>query len=212
MNKFFTIIAIGLLTVNPSGAQDMTRLDQTKSTPTKLKLPAEIGAVEGPRDMSDCAIRPQLVEATKADGNLRTWCILPEECTKVYPPRDTSYCGIEPRTSHDTQLKQIWLKRPGSKCCVAIVEVDAHKKVILNPPGFDYGPIPPLHDITPSQADELWGSDSGKTVQGNIHTYKLTSYIEPHQASIDLVFEKNKLQKYRVTSSEIDSSDWYQVQ
>jgi len=153
---------------------------------------------------------PTMINSPGTKLGLRSWCILPEDVAKVEGPRDMSSCGtaVGPRY---TGLKEIWLKRPGSKCCVAIVRVEPDGSVILNPNGFAYGPIPPLRDMTPEEADQLWTSDGGKSVTGKVTTYRLASYIKPNEAFIDLVFDRNNIQEYRIRSTEIGSANWHQV-
>jgi len=153
----------------------------------------------------------RILPAANTTLDLRTYCILPEECTRVDPPRDSPDCGIRPNEPPKYPcLKEIWIRR--DKCCVAIVRVELSGKVSFNPKGFDYGPIPALCDITRTQADELWATDGGKSVNGNFVTYKLGSYQSKSDLFIDVVFHHDKVQKYRMRSKLLDSSQWYRVQ
>jgi len=147
---------------------------------------------------------------SEQNNALRQFCILPEGAGVVKsPPPDPSDCSMEPPKY--SWAKQITLKRPGSKCCVAVLQVETDGTVELNPKGFNYGPIPSLKDITPDQADELWASSGNLRRQSSVRTYKLESYREPNVAFIDLKFHGKKLLKYRIRSTELSSSVWHQV-
>lgn len=140
--------------------------------------------------------------------SLSNWCILPKEITKINGPKDMPDHGIKPVPAKHLHKKELWV-RSGNRC-VAVVRVELDGSVILNPRNsdFDYGPIPVLSHITKMQTDELWGT-ANKSVSGEVISYKLSSYKEqPTEVFIDVVFDKDKLQKYRIRSSLIKTQKW----
>ncbi len=60
------------------------------------------------------------------------------------PPKGGFLPGLRPRAS---------LRRPGSSNIVAVLNIDENGKIYFNPPGYIYGPIPAMKDLTPAQAD-----------------------------------------------------------
>jgi hypothetical protein len=153
--------------------------------------------------------RQDQTQATKND--LRSYCILPEEVGMVQTPRDMPDCAVKPKPADPTCKKELWLKRPGGKCCVAIVREQVNGMVILNPKGFAYGPIPTLGDMTKAEADAVWGTDGQNSVDERVVSYQLASYGIPADVFIDVAFHNDKIQKYRIRSAEIASTDWHQV-
>jgi hypothetical protein len=104
------------------------------------------------------------------------------------------------------------LRNPEEFRSVAVIEVKANRVVELNPrrmlhPGkpwqttYDYGPIPPLCDLTSAESEQLW--TCSKYSSPGMRTYKLKAFNDTEDADyfIDIVFENGHLQKYRVRSS-----------
>jgi hypothetical protein len=105
----------------------------------------------------------------------------------------------------------LYLTRPGEKNYVAVIQYEPGSPTLLNPNGFDYGSIPPLKVITREQIESLWGlSESSRGLQ-NVQTYRLaTSASDPTgdlDVFLDICFEKNRPQKYRVRSDIFDHFD-----
>jgi hypothetical protein len=82
---------------------------------------------------------------------------------------------------------------------------------LLNPKGFFYGPIPRLRDITPDIADQIWAAEPTEEIDVKKRSYKLESYGKTEDAFLDIVFENNKIEKYRIRSPELHSSDWQHI-
>lgn len=143
--------------------------------------------------------------------NIRDYCILPEKVGIVEAPRDISDCGIHQET-FKAYRKELWLKRPGSKCCVAIVREELDGRITLNPKGYQYGPIPQLACMDRQTADELWKAESDKGITDQTATYELTCYGSSDVVVfLDTVFKDNKLEKYKVRSSQLPAMDWHSV-
>lgn len=120
-----------------------------------------------------------------------------------------------PRDSDEDGYQHFFmdLRNPGEYRSVAVIEVKFGEVVELNPrrmlhPGkpwqttFDYGPIPPLSDITSAECDALWGKS--ETIYPSVRTYKLMAFNNPEDGDyyfLDTVFVCGYLQKYRVRSS-----------
>ncbi len=121
----------------------------------------------------------------------------------------------QPRDTDENGYQHFFmpLRNPGEFRSVAIIEVNSGEVVELNPrrtlhPGkpwqttYDYGPIPPLSNLTSAQCELLWGSS--ETIYPGIRTYRLKAFNVPEDADyfLDTTFEFGYLQKYRVRSSE----------
>jgi hypothetical protein len=77
---------------------------------------------------------------------------------------------------------------------------------------LDYGPIPLLSDISYAQAERLWGSDSeSKSVKTNSRTYRLKTFNNDKDPDffLDLVFENDRIQKYRIRSTDLPDTNWH---
>lgn len=103
--------------------------------------------------------------------------------------------------------------KPNEVNYVAVIAERKFAPALINPTEFFvYGPIPRIENITPKQADQLWGNGIMQNGTSNLErTYKLISknqHDKIREFFIDLVFRSNKLQKYRVRSSEICCSGW----
>lgn len=145
-------------------------------------------------------------------NELRQWCILPNEIGNVVLPQDTSDCAIIPKT---VNRKLLFLLRPdedGSRGHLsAIAEVKSNGSVILNPDGFNYGPIPDLKELTPEQADQLWARNPDKQSNSQKKTYKLLARNN-QDVFLDLMFKNGRLQKYRIRGTVVKMERWSKVQ
>ncbi|HIA55133.1 MAG TPA: hypothetical protein EYN91_24120 [Candidatus Melainabacteria bacterium] len=102
-----------------------------------------------------------------------------------------------------------YLSKPKQQNIVAVLRVSKEREAVLNPDGFEYGPIPPLSEMSISVADCLWG-DKDENIDGNIksadgitieRTYYLVSDNQVFKDFfIDIVFERGLCQKYQVRS------------
>ena len=159
---------------------------------------------------SGTAERHQRTESAvsfSATSDLRSWSIRREDIGKVEGPGDHTDCGMPEQFA-----KEFLLTRPGETNVVAVIVVRMNGVSILNPKGFEYGLIPALSELTMSQADELWGARQTEHPSGalNERTYKLATKGNK-EFWIDLTFEGQRLQKYRMRSSELNSSSWCSV-
>ncbi|HMX47103.1 MAG TPA: hypothetical protein PL112_23865 [Candidatus Obscuribacter sp.] len=137
---------------------------------------------------------------------LRSHCILPDSIL-AKPPQDISDCGQREYILHN----DIWVRRPESRCCVALIRISENGKAVLNPDGFLYGPIPNIAIITRQQADALWQSEPVPTTGPRV-SYKLSSFNDnPEDVYIDVVFENNKVDKYRLRAKRITIQEWQSV-
>lgn len=137
---------------------------------------------------------------------LETFCILPEDIAKVEPAKDPSDCAVRPNTVCRSPCKrELWVKN-GNRC-VAIVRVESDDRVVLNPAGFNYGPIPALKILTEAEADVLWGTKS-KQKKGAIVAYTLPTYQSADEITIEAIFENSRLRKYKIIGGSIPSSSW----
>lgn len=133
-------------------------------------------------------------------------------------------CGPYPVA---TQLlaQVIFLRRPKEKPCVAIIKkgedgIELNPVVKLNDVGFeeshivgfDYGPIPPLSQMSPKDADELWGTSDNKSVdESGVTCYRLVSTVGD-EVVLELRFKGDSLTGYRVSGNSIGlDSKWCQV-
>lgn len=146
--------------------------------------------------------------------DLRSFSILPEgvgvvETSKV---ASSTNCGFAPKAQTSSFYKDVTLQRPQSNCCVAILRIQNDGKVILNPEGYVYGPIPPLIKMSEKQADELWKTEGRKRVTEKIVSYDLVRCGDPQKTvQIDIIFRKNGVQKYRIVSIGLASPNWNEV-
>lgn len=138
---------------------------------------------------------------------LRSHCILPDSIL-ANPPQDTPpNCGFTEYVPHN----DIWVKRPESRCCVALIRISEKGKASLNPDGFIYGPIPKISEMTRQQADALWQAEPVPT-SGSEVTYKLSSFSDkPEDVYIDVVFQNNKVDRYRLRAERIATQEWQSV-
>ena len=86
------------------------------------------------------------------------------------------------------------LKAVGKPNYIAVIKSNPCSPTILNPEGYDYGPIPALTKITSREADELFGKP---IIQADQRSYKLLSATDS-EYFIDFCFDGEKVKKYRV--------------
>lgn len=169
-----------------------------------------------------CSIFSLIVSPSQADEkvsmnnkDMRNWGIIPAKEFLVYTLPDIPDCSVgKVRSTGRPYTKEIYLRRPGGKYASAVICSKKDGTVLLNPEGFNYGPIPSLNKITKSQADLLWGSKNGKEVIGNVVTYKLLpnfGYKTNKEVLLDIVFEDSKIKKYKIRSEFMKSLGWTEV-
>ena len=130
---------------------------------------------------------------------LRQWSILPGDVFAKHLSPDALNCTPSAYVPHN----DIWVKRPGSRCCVALIRISESGRAILNPEGFAYGPIPKISEMTRQQADALWQSDVQPSTDGVV-TYKLTSFSDkPEAVFIDVKFSNEKVDQFRLRAERI---------
>ena len=141
---------------------------------------------------------------------LETFCILPEDIAKIEPAKDPSDCAVRPTTLCRFPCKrELWVKN-GNRC-VAIVRVEPSNSAVLNPPGFNYGPIPALNMLRESDADVLWGTKTKQKI-GPVVKYTLPTYQSADAITIETIFENSLLKKYRIVGISIPSAAWNTVE
>lgn len=145
--------------------------------------------------------------------SLRSCCII---CIgRVEGPRDMPDCAIKPRSpAFNPGFHYYALHRPHARNLVAIAKVEPDGSLSLNPCGFDYGPIPPLENMTSNQADTLWGLSGTVCTETGPKTYKLIGQgdLRDQQFFLDIDFENNKVQRYRIRKGiASDLVPWKQV-
>jgi hypothetical protein len=92
-----------------------------------------------------------------------------------------------------------------------LIRISEKGKASLNPDGFIYGPIPKISEMTRQQADALWQAEPVPT-SGSEVTYKLSSFSDkPEDVYIDVVFQNNKVDRYRLRAERIATQEWQSV-
>lgn len=105
----------------------------------------------------------------------------------------------------------LFLTRPNESNYVAVLQVDHGCPAILNPDGFEYGPIPKLKDLTVLQADQLWGKAVNSDSSNLEKIYRLAA-ADKSDYFLDTVFDETKLLKYRVRSHHVrGDAAWFSV-
>lgn len=130
-----------------------------------------------------------------------------------------------PKSASAYTERSIYLKRPNEKPCVAIIlknddgTIELNPRVEFNteddptsPTGWNYGPIPPLDELTIEQAKELWSTKENNLIDENgVCQYKLVSTTN-EEVILELIFIDSTLAKYRVQNKSITSdSKWCNV-
>lgn len=126
-------------------------------------------------------------------------------------PVDESRCG---RPRRGIPKGVFWLRRPLDTTVAAIVQKLPNGTVTLNPPGFDYGPIPALEKMTQEHCEWLWGSSPQEFAPSQkllIKEYRLVSPDGSTDFFIDVKFDRDRLIKYRVRSTLIEPMKWCTV-
>lgn len=137
--------------------------------------------------------------------DLRSWSIPTEKIRKPTEPRDEVVCRLGAVARDDSRTQSfVHLLRKKDRKVVAIVELRKDGTTGLNPDGFNYGPIPPLIELTPTQADVLWGASLTPTTSEREKTFELNTFAGATYF-IDLKFENNQVQEYRVRAQELDT-------
>lgn len=183
----------------------------TKATAAELSASSGeriLERIERPHNQSACGIRPKVAEFITSM----------QEKSKIVAHQDQG--SVLDNFSIDLNVDQIprkfvvapWrsvsetvcedhkpnvytgLMVPGKPNYVAIIQSNSCSPTILNPDGYEYGPIPALDKLTPSDAEVLWGAP---TIEANQRTYKLVSAANDVYF-VDISFDGSSLRQYRV--------------
>jgi hypothetical protein len=116
----------------------------------------------------------------------------------------TNYRCCWGRNENSKPTNLALLTRPGESNIVAVILIEGNGTYTLNPPGFDYGPIPPLAKFGIETANQLWSSerlaiDKKNRIQKSYHLISsIRSVVTDFY--VDAVFENQLLRQYRVRS------------
>lgn len=142
---------------------------------------------------------------------LRTWSIPIKPCSITYVQKNKPIKtpAGEVMNSGERPPAYIFLSQPNRKEIAAVLEVYQACPPILNPAGFEYGPIPKLEMLSPSIADQIWGPP---TISDGVRTYKLSA-LDKAEYVLELKFDPDKLSKYKITSKRLRGEpSWSLVQ
>ncbi len=208
-------LAASIAKMLESGYQACTNWGSKCVKKTSLVMLCSIGCLTWTGSVMANENVPESNEAstsTLQTNHLRKWSILPKEVGNVELQPDTSNCAIVPKAMSRNLL---FLLRPEEDGCrghlSAIAEVKPNGSVILNPDGFNYGPIPDLKELTPDQADQLWSQKPNEETSQPKRTYKLLARNN-ETVFLDLKFRNGQLQKYRIRGALVKTERWNQVQ
>jgi hypothetical protein len=154
--------------------------------------------------------------SSTSSTDLRAWSIPNVEATINKATTRTPSRSGEKICGLITGPAFIPLSRKRGEGVVAILGTYSDEPTTLNPRdwtkvNFEYGPIPELKDMTPSEADRLWNSSNTDAPTGNERSYKLVS-TNGAEYFLDLLFARGHLQKYKVRGPEVGSNeDWHPV-
>lgn len=150
---------------------------------------------------------------------LRNWCIFeirqPEPVLKEFPPT-TAHAA--PHCDEAALRTRLLLRPSGPARIVAILRKELDGRIRFNPPGFNYGPIPNLQELTVPQADELFADKwpnaeaseaSNADSKSVIRTYPLKIWNSRYSGFLDLEFKENTCQKFRFRCAEFGTDEWY---
>jgi hypothetical protein len=126
-------------------------------------------------------------------------CSIPDKPVELHEQSksgDETSCAIPSRPSYR------FLTKPKSSQITAVLKVFQACPAILNPGGFEYGPIPELKKLTVNDAQILWGKPLSSSDDHLTKTYRLQDANDAEYL-LDLKFEKKKIVEYRVRSQQL---------
>jgi hypothetical protein len=154
---------------------------------------------------------------TATSINLRDAAI-PEDALKQLSAKRYS-TDPEQRICVGCSERYVFLTRPASTNVVAALMISSNEKhAYLNPNSsvINYGVIPPLAKMTPSQADQLWDGNENHPQSNNPNrTYKLTTVNnrDNRDVFIDLTLKNNHIEKYRIRGQMLrNENDWQLIE
>jgi hypothetical protein len=190
-----------------------------------IALTATLAAPSNARETDNSAVLDaKTVDSTQPVGALTSYSIRtlpsanPGHVDKIQDP--DSPCEPWYKAAIKTTT-QYMLTKPEQNNIVAVLKIEPNGDSVLNPDGFDYGPIPALAKMSLPVADQLWAtnvqtSKAKERLRKNVaRTYYLISADknEFKDFYLDLLFENNCLQKYQIRSggtTELNAK-WHQV-
>ncbi len=102
----------------------------------------------------------------------------------------------------------VFLCRDGSTLYTGVLECYLACPARLNPPGFEYGPIPKLADFSQDTADSVFGKPQA---EAEFNTYKMHDKAG-NTFLLDLTFLDNRLTRYRVRTKHFRiAPDWNSI-
>lgn len=159
-------------------------------------------------------------EPSEETNNKMTGIIL-----KIIPVENTTLSWPCPTSPHPNGFEHkiirnkslcLWNPNNTKGVVVAILGFKKNGSVLLNPEitiphaSIDYSGVPPLKDMSEQMCDNLWGN--GITSTG-FKTYRLIGPKDKRlKVSIDVKFEDNLANKYRVSLPGKKTTDWISVQ
>jgi hypothetical protein len=137
--------------------------------------------------------------STQKETPLRSWSI-----TRIAPEKDNYAPQFRKRPSKDEIvchagapiIQTTLLTRPGEVNCVGVLQWQPSGGTVkLNPEGFNYGPIPPINQLSSKEAEILWGPSYSQNAATSERSYKLAN-----DWILDLAFSEDRVRKYRLRS------------
>ncbi len=155
---------------------------------------------------STSPVRHQRTAPAVYDG-LRTWSI-PTTLIEGKPVPEPVRNAGETVCRGRRWPSYIFLTRPDESNFVAVLEYEPGTAAELYPKGFDYGRIPNLNEFSPSLAALLFAPSDALTNTLQERTYRLTT-AKPYALEffLDLVFENNRLKKYKIRGATFEHFD-----
>ncbi len=146
-----------------------------------------------------------------SNKNLMTWSIPEKSIPLEHPIYDKTRTELEEtHCNSSVPARFLYLNQPNTGRKVAIIWFDQAGPAILNPPGFEYGPIPPLKEMTVADMRQLWGNElKDKATTSNEKVF-LLKYNET-EYQLEMQFENGQLKKYRVEGPGIRGGHWRSI-
>lgn len=127
-----------------------------------------------------------------------------------------TYCA---RRDPNSKQKTCYLKNPDDGRTVAILDQTHDGDIVLNPRyvishyRFEYGPIPPLEEMTVNIVDSLWGNRFTKSIASDRKIYGFSSNSSSRKTKtadfwIEVIFDGNYIRKYRILGNNNLDKSW----
>lgn len=148
---------------------------------------------------------------------LANWSISTEQIPT--PIREGGGCPLLPAAFLKERKFIVSLSREDDEKVVAIVEGKKDGSAVLNPRmvfgnmRYNYGPIPEVFELTKNQADILFGKSVKQS--SDTYSYRLSTPFPKNEKKLvflDLQFQNNKIQKFRIRSQSFQTTNWTTVQ